>query len=410
MPVDRDVFREVLGLWPTGVGVVTTAAGGTRHGMTASSLSSVSVEPPLVSVCVGRRQQTHRLIEASRNFAVSILARDQVRLGRAFAGMEPAVGDRFGLGRWKTAATGAPVLADAVAWLDCDVEHAYPGGDHTIFVGRVRSASRARSVAPLLYHSRAWGQIAEPLPESVDVADVGLAEALAGRWAAPATVESLTSAVRAAGARTRISLAAAPHIPEAGPTPFRTALVRDPADVTEALARGVGVIEVSPTGGDTPALVTGARAHGLDVVVRVPHAFAEGAADRVRAAIEEALDLDCAELCLEEGREAASPLHVRAVVQDAVVRSRPTPVRVALREHNGLGMANALTAMKSGAWLFDTTLGGVDGRLPTEDLLYLAARLGVASTADRTALMAAADELRQVWGAELPARTAHMAP
>ncbi|MCF2531555.1 flavin reductase [Yinghuangia soli] len=400
--VDGGVFREVLGLWPTGVSIVTTVADGTRHGMTASSVSSVSADPPLISVCVNRSQQTHRLVAGSGVFAVSILGRDQTRLGRVFAGMEPQVRDRFADGLWKTCGTGAPVLADAVAWLDCTVEHAYPGGDHTIFVGRVQSAARGRAVAPLLYHSRSWGQIADPLPESVSVADVGLADALARRWVAPETVEHLTSVVRAAGARTRIDIKSAPPGAPPAQAAHVSALVRDPCDITEALSRGAGIVEISPTGGDATALAARAQEHGLDIVVRVPHAFAVGSADRVRAAVDEALGLGCAELCLEEGSEAASPLHIRTVVQDAVVRARPTPVRVALREHNGLGLANALTAMKSGVRMFDTTLGGVDGRLSTEGLLYLAARLDISSVTDPTAIARAARELENLWGARRP--------
>jgi isopropylmalate/homocitrate/citramalate synthase len=81
------------------------------------------------------------------------------------------------------------------------------------------------------------------------------------------------------------------------------------------------------------------------------------------------------------------------------------PLRVRLREAYGLGPANALTAMKSGVRHFDATLGGIDGGLCAEDVLFLAARLGVAAPIDRTALVTAATELEAIWGSVLPGRT-----
>ncbi|WP_165958823.1 flavin reductase [Actinomadura sp. KC345] len=175
MGVDAQTFRTVLGQWPTGVAVVTTTADG-WHGMTASSFSSVSLDPPMVLVCLARGIHTHALVERSGAFAVSILGEDQAAIGHGFAGHAP--GDRFAGQDWTAAPTGAPVLDAALAWLDCRVAHAYPGGDHTIFVGEVTAARVPRRTAPLLFHSRAWGQLADPLPESAVIADTGLAAAL----------------------------------------------------------------------------------------------------------------------------------------------------------------------------------------------------------------------------------------
>ncbi|MER5319007.1 flavin reductase [Streptosporangium roseum] len=95
----------------------------------------------------------------------------------------------------------------------------------------------------------------------------------------------------------------------------------------------------------------------------------------------------------------------RDLLQDAVAAARPVPLRVRLRERHGIGMVNALIAMKSGVRLFDTTLGGVDGALPGEDVLFLAEQLNVASPVDRTALIAGAVDLETCWGSSLPGRT-----
>ncbi len=172
LTIDRDTFRAALGQWPSGVTVVTTLAEGQPHGMTASSFSSVSLDPPLVSICVGHGVASHDRIAASGHFAVSILAKDGIEHGMRFAGMVD-VEDRFAGVDTMTATTGAPVLADALAWLDCKVWAEHDGGDHTIFVGEVLAAGVAPGRAPLLYHDRAWGQFADVLPEVVALDAVG---------------------------------------------------------------------------------------------------------------------------------------------------------------------------------------------------------------------------------------------
>ena len=181
--VDPATFRDVMAQWPSGVTVVTTLVDGVRHGMTASSFSSVSLDPPLVSVCLDRRLYSHELISASGVFGVNVLAKDQAEVARRFAGMVPglAVEDRFEGESWTTADTGVPLLDSALGWLDCRVVHEYPGGDHTIFVGEVRRRPRRPRTAPLLFHSRGWGQFADVLPDVATLADGGLVAALRAR-------------------------------------------------------------------------------------------------------------------------------------------------------------------------------------------------------------------------------------
>ena len=158
MAVDTATFRDVLGQWPSGVTVVTTLADGAWHGMTASSFSSVSADPPLVSVALLKKIYTHELFQNSGVFGVNILAKDQTEIGKRFAGMNPEITDRFDGLDVQTAETGVPLLSQSVAWLDCKILHMYDGGDHTIFVGEVERAT-ARSARPLLYYRGGYAQL-----------------------------------------------------------------------------------------------------------------------------------------------------------------------------------------------------------------------------------------------------------
>lgn len=374
MTTAGDSFRSVMSQWPSGAVIVTTgAAEGGWHGMTASSFSSVSIDPPLVLVCLDRGTRTHRLIEERGSFAVSILGKDQAALGRQFAGP----GERFTTGTWEVRETGAPVLVTSIGWLDCRIAHAYPGGDHTIFVGRVVAADTPRRVAPALFHSRTWGQLADPLPDEVAVADTGLLAALGSRGQSGVR---LARALRAAGVRVRYD---DPPPREDLDPQTASMLITDASQLKAAARAGVGVAE---TAGDR-RLMDAARRAGMTVVARIPDAFH---VDRLP-------ELECDEIALEEGSRAASPLRVREVLQDATKAAGQARLRVRLRERHGIGMVNALIAMKSGVRLFDTTLGGVDGALPTEGVLYLAGQLEVASPADQSAVAACAAELKTCW-------------
>lgn len=158
MQPDPEQFRNVLAQWSTGVVVATTVgSGGEWHGITATSFASVSLEPPLVLVCVSRSLVFRALVEQSGVFAINILSRDQVRLGRLFAGLLPEVTDRFAGLDCATGPSGSPLLPGAMGWLDCRVWQAYDGGDHLIFVGEVLAGGHTVGRPPLLYHDRHWG-------------------------------------------------------------------------------------------------------------------------------------------------------------------------------------------------------------------------------------------------------------
>lgn len=148
---DEPELRAVLGRFATGLTVVS--AGCERpHGMTLNAFSSVSLDPPLVLVCVLRTARTHAAICAAGSFAVSVLDSGQEGLARYFAASQRPEGSRqFDVAPWRAGRhTGAPLLDGALAWLECSCVAEYPGGDHTIFLGKVLFASSAAG-EPLLF-------------------------------------------------------------------------------------------------------------------------------------------------------------------------------------------------------------------------------------------------------------------
>ena len=149
-----DEFRNALRHFASGVTIVTLRSGARVHGLTVSAFVSVSAEPPTIAVVINRAHQAHELLEEEEAvFAVNILAGDQQKLSDRFAWLKD--GDRFAEGHWSTAATGAPVLTDALVWLDCTIHDRVAAGTHTIYLGRVEAAGVPRpDEAPLVYWNR----------------------------------------------------------------------------------------------------------------------------------------------------------------------------------------------------------------------------------------------------------------
>jgi flavin reductase (DIM6/NTAB) family NADH-FMN oxidoreductase RutF len=147
--IDAAQFRQLLGRFATGVTIITvTAPDGRLLGMTANSLSSVSLYPPLVSVCVDREAEMHSAILAVDQFVVNVLSSSQETLARRFADKHE---DRFeGIG-YHISPEGLILLGGALAHLECRRQADYPGGDHTIVLGRVIGGSTSKG-RPLLYY------------------------------------------------------------------------------------------------------------------------------------------------------------------------------------------------------------------------------------------------------------------
>lgn len=140
---DYDQLRRTLGTFATGVTVVTTG-GDSPHGMTANSFTSVSMEPPLVLICVERTAIMHGKL-ATGFFGVSVLSAGQREVGRHFADLSRPMGrEQFDGIDWEPGpVTGSPLLGGALARLECELWASYDGGDHTIFTGRLLSMDRA---------------------------------------------------------------------------------------------------------------------------------------------------------------------------------------------------------------------------------------------------------------------------
>src|SRR5579862_2503239 len=123
--------------WASGVTIVTCRGELGPHGMTASSFTGVSLDPPLVLVCVERSTHTHRMIEQERAFGVHVLREDMQALSSRCAGFEGEERHWLADHPTRVEVTGAPILEEALAWMDCSLWRAYEGGDHTIYVGEI---------------------------------------------------------------------------------------------------------------------------------------------------------------------------------------------------------------------------------------------------------------------------------
>ncbi|MCL4804129.1 MAG: flavin reductase family protein [Anaerolineae bacterium] len=161
MPVSSESFRDVLRHFPSGVTVVTikSPAADAVHGLTVSAFASVSPDPPLILVTIDHRASACALLErAGATFAVNILAHDQMELSNRFAWLKDE--DRFAVGEWDTAVTGAPILKDALAWLDCTVYSRFAAGSHTIYIGEVQASGVPRpDEKPLVYWNRGYRKL-----------------------------------------------------------------------------------------------------------------------------------------------------------------------------------------------------------------------------------------------------------
>lgn len=159
MSVDAEALRLTMRLWSCGVTVVTTGTPEQRQGMTASSFTSISLEPPLVLVCLFKTTRTSQLIRETGFFGISILGSHQENISAQFAGYTelPEGTDRFYNVETFTATTGVPLLKDSLAWLECKIYGEHDGGTHSIFVGEVLATGRQENPAwPLVYHNRAY--------------------------------------------------------------------------------------------------------------------------------------------------------------------------------------------------------------------------------------------------------------
>lgn len=164
-PVRSSGFREVMGRFVSGVTVVTTMEDGVHFGCTISSFCSLSEDPPLVLVCIGRQRRMHDKLVAAPGFVVNVLRRDQAHVARRFAGPS---GDRFDGAAVSYGRHGMILLGNAIASVECDLHDVLDGGDHAIVLGRVAAAT-VREGEPLVYGDGRLGD-GGPVPPQARVA------------------------------------------------------------------------------------------------------------------------------------------------------------------------------------------------------------------------------------------------
>jgi flavin reductase (DIM6/NTAB) family NADH-FMN oxidoreductase RutF len=156
MPIDGDLFRSVLGRFASGITVITTRDSAERdHGMTASAFSSLSLDPPLVLVCIANDATMAPVMATAQSFAVNVLSDAQEALSRRFAGK---IDDRFAGVGFTRGKLGDALLDDVLAWMQCRIVARYPSGDHVIIVGEVDTAE-AHDARPLLYYRGGYAQL-----------------------------------------------------------------------------------------------------------------------------------------------------------------------------------------------------------------------------------------------------------
>lgn len=162
MTLDPEQLRRAMRAWTTGVTVVTAAHDGQQYGMTVNSFTSVSLEPPLISVSLKQLTHTHELVAKSGEFSVTILSSDQGELSDRFAGKIPGIQDRFKGVPTERLSLDAPLLQGGMACFNCRVVNSIPLGENTLFIAEVIAVRGEGKGDPLVYHNRVFWKLAPP--------------------------------------------------------------------------------------------------------------------------------------------------------------------------------------------------------------------------------------------------------
>jgi flavin reductase (NADH)/cob(II)yrinic acid a,c-diamide reductase len=156
--ISADDFKQAMRHLAGGVAIIATDHAGSRAGLAATAVSSVSADPPTILVCINGQAGAHEAIQASGRFSVNLLARDQHAIARCFSGETGLRGeDRFSEGRWTSLVTGAPVLEGALASFDCRVSEIVRMSTHSVFFGSVVGVASQAVSRPLIYVHGSYG-------------------------------------------------------------------------------------------------------------------------------------------------------------------------------------------------------------------------------------------------------------
>jgi flavin reductase (DIM6/NTAB) family NADH-FMN oxidoreductase RutF len=159
MFIGQDRLRMVMRKWASGVTIVTTKYEDKFHGMTVSSFTSVSLEPPLVTISLMKDSRTHKLILQSTIFGITILSEDQVEISSIFAGQIPDSDNRFSGVQTTSLQTGAPMIKDGLAFFDCHLFDTLEFGTNSLLIGEVIAAELGKSGKPLLYFDQRYRKL-----------------------------------------------------------------------------------------------------------------------------------------------------------------------------------------------------------------------------------------------------------
>ena len=156
--MNGEKLKQFMRNFPQGVTVVTTSYDGRFWGITVSSFTSISLEPPLVMVAISKTAPSHGAFTSSGMFAVNLLAQDQNWVSDIFAGRVEGA-EKFEKVDYSLSGSGLPLIAGAVGYLECRTWRMYEGGDHTIILGEVVEGSVTRGEKPLVYYNRGYTSV-----------------------------------------------------------------------------------------------------------------------------------------------------------------------------------------------------------------------------------------------------------
>ena len=159
MTLDPEQLRHAMRAWTTGVAVVTAVHASQSYGMTVNSFTSISLEPPLISVALKKLTHTHELVEKSGEFSVTILSASQKKLADIFAGKYPEIKDRFEGVATENLLLPAPLITGGIAFFNCRVVSLTSVGENTLFVAEVLAARGEGVGEPLAYHNRVYWKL-----------------------------------------------------------------------------------------------------------------------------------------------------------------------------------------------------------------------------------------------------------
>jgi len=159
--IEATDFRNAMSLLTTAVNVITTEGAAGMHGFTASAVCSVTDAPPTLLVCMNQSSRSHAHFIQNKILSVNVLGAQHENLSNAFASSKFSSEERFKLGSWITLETGSPVLKDALASFDCEIEQIQQMGTHSIFICKVVAIQQSQQEESLVYFNRAYHHVGQ---------------------------------------------------------------------------------------------------------------------------------------------------------------------------------------------------------------------------------------------------------